>query len=622
MKVTKTTSARNVDAWRPGSLIRKDGAWHVVDDATRRTDDHGGYIHTLTLRPASSEEAKQGEIGELKSRLSGMVAGPSDERDRSAFDAERDRIDNLIRALEGRPSVKEEMASKEAKRRADFEEQWRGNVYDRLANLRTLAGRPGLPLHKNVSWSNFAEATGIPVGRLMRLSEGDPDESDVTDEELRKIAPVAGVTFEQLKEGGGEVPSLDTVTKVSTPPAAAPSIPPAEASPAPAAAPAGASGGKADNALADFDSFVQARPHEKLEISSRTQEERRKTAVPNYNRLSASAKAMSQARSGEEPAAHEVYEKLKQEQSDLTPAQFRALLQQMDDAGEIELRPYTRAMSRLPSPELSLPLRSEIMYFVGAPRRAPAAAPASGGKAIAHPKATEAVESLTRLKAESFSPEMHGDQEPNYDLIRRRTAEIAAQVPASEVAKVARALNLRATTKEQLARAMEDAVRADADAFYGDVGAQNWGTLSEMHKKNLERMPDMLKEAHANLGAEYEKAAVPRPPKNPPTPPKPPATPRVPSTLKAASATATAHAERVRAAVSRISRPGSTREEAEQAVADLNLGALSRNDLRAIAKEVGGSVQRGTLASANRTDLVRAIEDIILGAQELSDGIR
>ena len=55
MTITKTTSSASVDAYRAGSLIRHDGQWHVVADASRRADDQGGYKHTLNLRPATAD---------------------------------------------------------------------------------------------------------------------------------------------------------------------------------------------------------------------------------------------------------------------------------------------------------------------------------------------------------------------------------------------------------------------------------------------------------------------------------------------------------------------------------------------------------------------------------------
>lgn len=204
---SKTSSSRSVDAYRVGNVLKINGQWGVVTGYKRTMDDHGGFRHTLSLRPASEEEAKQGRIGELKGELRAMSPGPDDDRDRAKHAARQKELDNEIRRLEGRPSVEEERAAIVAERRADFENAWtNGDVYDRLQHIQAVANRPGAPLHNRTSWSNLAEKTGIPAEKLMSVFD---KEQKFTDDELNKIATAAGITLDQLKYGTGHVPHDD-----------------------------------------------------------------------------------------------------------------------------------------------------------------------------------------------------------------------------------------------------------------------------------------------------------------------------------------------------------------------------------------------------------------------------
>lgn len=204
---SKTSSSRSVDAYRVGNVLKINGQWGVVTGYKRTMDDHGGFRHTLSLRPANEEEAKQGRIGELKSELRAMSPGPDDDRDRAKHAARQKELDNEIRRLEGRPSVEEERAAIVAERRADFENAWtNGDVYDRLQHIQAVANRPGAPLHNRTSWSNLAEKTGIPAEKLMSVFD---KEQKFTDDELNKIATAAGITLDQLKYGIGHVPHDD-----------------------------------------------------------------------------------------------------------------------------------------------------------------------------------------------------------------------------------------------------------------------------------------------------------------------------------------------------------------------------------------------------------------------------
>lgn len=206
--VHKTSSIRNVDAYRVGNTIKQDGEWQTITGYKRTLNDQGQYDHALTLRPATADEAKAGHIEELKWQLRAMGPGPDDEQDRARHAARERQLQNEIRKLEGKPSVEEEQRSKQDARRAAFIKDWTdGTMQDRIAYATRLANRPGLPLHNNASQYNVNKAIGVTDDRFDQL-RGSEDGPAPTDDELQRLARVMGVTVEQLRHGKGEVPTL------------------------------------------------------------------------------------------------------------------------------------------------------------------------------------------------------------------------------------------------------------------------------------------------------------------------------------------------------------------------------------------------------------------------------
>ena len=205
--LTKRSGSRNVDAYAVGNTLQVNGHYVVVTGYKRRTDDQGGYEHKMTLRPATPEEAKQGKIAALKAGLRAMGPGPDDDRNRAAHAATERRLDNEIRALEGRPTAEAEAAQKATEHGSAFRASWARGIHDRLGEMKALANRPGQPLHGNVSTMSLAEATGIPVDRLRDLADEDL-QPPVTEAEIAAVARVMGVTVEQLRDGAGEVPEV------------------------------------------------------------------------------------------------------------------------------------------------------------------------------------------------------------------------------------------------------------------------------------------------------------------------------------------------------------------------------------------------------------------------------
>lgn len=124
--IAKTSSMRSVDDYRPGEMIRHEGEWYKVVGYSRSGDDRGSYEHRMALRPATAEEKKSARAGEIRAEMRAMSAGPSDDRDRPAHDAEYARLDDELRATEGRPSRADEAAEAARPKTADTGVRRRG----------------------------------------------------------------------------------------------------------------------------------------------------------------------------------------------------------------------------------------------------------------------------------------------------------------------------------------------------------------------------------------------------------------------------------------------------------------------------------------------------------------
>lgn len=109
--IRKTSSTRNVDAYRVGNTLRFGGELVVIMTSQRHLDDQGDYEYMMTVRTADAAERKAARIAELRHELSVLSSPPDDDRDIPARAIERDRVENELRSLEGRPTVEAERAA-------------------------------------------------------------------------------------------------------------------------------------------------------------------------------------------------------------------------------------------------------------------------------------------------------------------------------------------------------------------------------------------------------------------------------------------------------------------------------------------------------------------------------
>ena len=205
--VRKNSSSRNVDAYRVGNVIRHDGELHAVTGYKRSQDDQGGYVHTLTLRPANEAEQKQGRIGEIEAKLRAMWPWPDDDRSRDAHQTEYRNLQNEARALKGEPALpswdeekagiahrKEEAAAKE---QHDFEH---GPIHRRLdiALNRAMMNPAGAG---KMFPADVREASGISKERFREITTKTYDSEkgvmvdppEPTDDEIRRLEKVLGI---------------------------------------------------------------------------------------------------------------------------------------------------------------------------------------------------------------------------------------------------------------------------------------------------------------------------------------------------------------------------------------------------------------------------------------------
>lgn len=110
--IRKSGSMKNVDAYRSTEPQKIDGEWVVITGYGRSEDDHGGYDHSLRVRPCTPEEQKIGRIAELKKEISLANREADDARDEPRLAKQREELDGELRRLEGRPSAAEEKAAK------------------------------------------------------------------------------------------------------------------------------------------------------------------------------------------------------------------------------------------------------------------------------------------------------------------------------------------------------------------------------------------------------------------------------------------------------------------------------------------------------------------------------
>lgn len=97
--------------YQPGQTFERGGKVFMTVAAAKPERGHGAdedqYMHHAIVRPASEAEAaqhvKSQEVAKLKADLSARVAGPDDDRDRAAFDAETQRLTARLRELTGEP---------------------------------------------------------------------------------------------------------------------------------------------------------------------------------------------------------------------------------------------------------------------------------------------------------------------------------------------------------------------------------------------------------------------------------------------------------------------------------------------------------------------------------------
>ena len=91
-KFTKRRGTRD-QAWQVGGTVRApDGTVHIITSVHRPyfDDERSDYIHGVTTRPATAEEAASSsratEISRLRKFLDTRKHGPDDDRDRDAYD--------------------------------------------------------------------------------------------------------------------------------------------------------------------------------------------------------------------------------------------------------------------------------------------------------------------------------------------------------------------------------------------------------------------------------------------------------------------------------------------------------------------------------------------------------
>jgi len=204
--LTKTSSMRNVDAYRVGNVIRHEGQLMAISGYQRTPTDQGSYQHTLSLTPATPEQAKQARIAELEKDLVAHGSGPHNGPARDEHLAQAKSMRNELRSLKGQPSEDEEAAQQKAQETADFHKTWTtGTVSDRLGHMRDLASRPSMKQDMG-SYADLGQASGLGTDRVYDLAKGVG--APPAHHELEKLAPLMGVTVDQLKHGTGEVPNL------------------------------------------------------------------------------------------------------------------------------------------------------------------------------------------------------------------------------------------------------------------------------------------------------------------------------------------------------------------------------------------------------------------------------
>lgn len=88
---TRTGTRQSPHAVGRGIWSRADGAWCIVVEVHRSRRDDGMWIHPITARFATPEEAaplaRAREIRELEQELRALGCGPDDERAREQHDA-------------------------------------------------------------------------------------------------------------------------------------------------------------------------------------------------------------------------------------------------------------------------------------------------------------------------------------------------------------------------------------------------------------------------------------------------------------------------------------------------------------------------------------------------------
>ncbi len=183
----RRSSVRGVDAYRVGALRKRDDGWYVVSKSARRMDDQGGYVYTMTLSPATAEQAKAGEIGLLRKELRGLGAGPDDERSRAAHDARVAVLDAQLRVLEGRPTREAEVEVARQSEAARIAGLRTGPIGDRvLAAVQAYQGA-----HKT-SIMRVAEAAGIDSDRMMDFWDDDKPDVVPTPDEMARLTALLG----------------------------------------------------------------------------------------------------------------------------------------------------------------------------------------------------------------------------------------------------------------------------------------------------------------------------------------------------------------------------------------------------------------------------------------------